>query len=88
MPPKHVKLVRPQYPQTKRDAGIAGAVTLEGRIGTDGLLKDLRVLTPADTDFANAALEAVRQWQFTPTRLDGVPMEVQIRVTANFVASR
>jgi len=88
VPPLHVRRVTPQYPQTKKDAGIAGAVTLEGRIGTDGFLKELRVLTPADTDFANAAFEAVRQWRFTPARLDGVPMEVPIRVTANFVVAR
>jgi hypothetical protein len=55
---------------------------------TDGFVKNLRALSPADTDFANAAFEAVRQWQFTPTRLDGIPVEVQIGVTVNFVAQR
>jgi len=48
-------------------------VVIEGRIGTDGLIKDLRALAPADPDFANATFDALRQWQFTTTRLDGVP---------------
>ena len=74
--------VKPRYPQNRR--GSKATVLLEGRVGTDGFLKDLRVLAPADAEFANAALEAVRQWQFTPTRLDGVPMEVRMRVTVNF----
>ncbi|PYQ98792.1 MAG: hypothetical protein DMF96_09595 [Acidobacteria bacterium] len=69
-------------PQNRR--GSKATVLLEGRVGTDGFLKDLRVLAPADAEFANAALAAVRQWQFTPTRLDGVPMEVRMRVTVNF----
>jgi len=81
-PPTKVRDVKPRYPQNRR--GSKATVLLEGRVGTDGFLKDLRVLAPADAEFANAALAAVRQWQFTPTRLDGVPMEVRMRVTVNF----
>jgi TonB family protein len=74
--------VKPRYPQNRRGSGAT--LVLEGRIGTDGFLKDLRVLAPADADFATAALAAIRQWQFTPTRLDGVPMEVPMRVNVKF----
>ena len=81
-PPTKVRDVKPRYPQNRR--GSKATVLLEGRVGTDGFLKDLRVLAPADAEFADAALAAVRQWQFTPTRLDGVPMEVRMRVTVNF----
>lgn len=51
-------------------------------------MKDLRVLAPADAEFANAALEAVRQWRFTQTRLDGVPMEVRMRVSVTFYTAQ
>jgi len=81
-PPTKVRDVKPRYPQNRR--GSKATVLLEGRVGTDGFLKDLRVLAPADAEFADAALAAVRQWQFTPTRLDGVPMEVRMRMTVNF----
>ena len=81
-PPLKVRDVRPRYPQDRLD--ISARVVLEGRIGTDGLIKALRVVEPADPDFAAAAAEAVGQWQFTPTRLDGVTVEVGITVNIRF----
>jgi beta-lactamase regulating signal transducer with metallopeptidase domain len=83
-PPKKLRDVKPRYPQHLWDAGTGGLVKLEGRIGTDGFLKDLRVMAPADPDLANALLDAVRQWQFTATRLDGVPIEVRIDISGRF----
>ena len=83
-----LKDVKPRYPQGQSDADVAGQVELEGRIGTDGWVKDLRLAAPGDPDFANAAVEAVRQWQFTPTYLDGVPVETPIRIRVNFAVAR
>jgi hypothetical protein len=40
---------------------------------------------PAEPDFVNALIDAVHQWRFTQTRLDGVPVEVVIHVSARFV---
>jgi TonB family protein len=77
--------VRPRYPQRQQEAGIAGTVELEARIGTDGLVKAVQLAAPGDADFAGAAAEAVRQWRFSQTRLDGIPVEVRMHVTANFV---
>ena len=57
---------------------------MDGRIGTDGFIKELRVIAPADPDFASATVEALREWQFTPTRLDGVPVETDIHVHVKF----
>jgi hypothetical protein len=85
-PPVKLAHVLPVYPAQQRETGVGGKVVIEGRIGTDGLVKDLRALAPADPDFAKATFDAVSHWQFTTTRLDGVPVEVNIRVTANFVA--
>ena len=82
--PTKVKDVKPQYPPNRLDAGAT--VSLEGRIGTDGFVNGLRVLAPADPDFANAALAAVGQWQFTPTRLDTIPIEVVMTVSVTFKA--
>lgn len=83
-PPMKIRDVKPRYPQHLWDAGTGGLVKVEGRIGTDGFLKDLRVLAPADPDLANALLDAVRQWQFTATRLDGVPIEVRVDISGRF----
>jgi hypothetical protein len=80
-------------PPTKmgRQTGVPGErrrrdVLLEGRIGTDGFINGLRLIAAADEEFARASFAAVNQWQFTPTRLGGVPIETVIKVTINFKA--
>ena len=60
-------------------------VSIEALIGVDGSVQSVRVLS-ADIhpDFATAAVDAVRQWQFSPTLLNGQPVEVVINVTVTF----
>jgi beta-lactamase regulating signal transducer with metallopeptidase domain len=84
-PPVQVARAQPVYPTKQRETGVAGTVVVDGRIGTDGLLKDLGAVAPADPDFAGATVDALRRWQFTAVRLDGAPVEMNIHVTANFV---
>jgi TonB family protein len=84
-PPDKISDAQPVYPPRQRENRVSGTVMIKGSIGKDGLIKDLRTLAPADPEFANATTEALRRWQFTATLLDGVPVEVPIRVTANFV---
>ncbi len=85
MPPVQIARIQPIYPAKQREGGIAGTVVVEGRVGTDGLIKDLHAIPPADPNFASSTVDALRRWQFTPIRLDGVPVETNIRVTAHFV---
>ncbi|MEP7305837.1 MAG: M56 family metallopeptidase [Acidobacteriota bacterium] len=84
-PPLRIADARPRYPQAHVASGTSGKVEVDGRIGTDGFIKDFRVLAPADPDFASATVEALRLWQFTQVRLDGVPVEANIHVLVNFV---
>jgi protein TonB len=54
-------------------------------IGTNGGLIGLQPMNQlANPDLAAAAMEAVRQWQYSPTLLNGVPVEVQTTITVNF----
>jgi TonB family protein len=77
--------VNPVYPASMRAAGRSGVVPLEALIGTDGTVVFARVLSASvHPDFADAALEAVRQWKFSPTLLNGKPVEVLMGVTINF----
>jgi TonB family protein len=76
--------VKPRYPDPLHGSGASETVLLEARIGVDGFINDLRVVAPAKAEFADAAVEAVRQWTFSQTRLDGVPVEVRMRVTVVF----
>jgi hypothetical protein len=82
--PVKLKNVHPVYPQNVQDVSGEQKIVLEGRIGTDGYLKDLRLVEPANPDLATAAYDAVRQWRYSPTQLDGVPVEVPITVWVRF----
>jgi TonB family protein len=77
--------VRPVYPPAMREAGRTGVVPIEAIIGRDGTVSSVRVLSAhVHPDFAIAAVDAVRQWRFTPTLLNGVPVEVVMTVSVRF----
>ena len=77
--------VNPAFPASMRTAGRAGVVPLDALIGTDGSVVFVRVVSAnVHPDFAEAAAEAVRQWKFSPTLLNGKPVEVLMTVTVNF----
>jgi beta-lactamase regulating signal transducer with metallopeptidase domain len=82
--PIKLRDVRPTYPANADDVGRM--IKLQGVIGTDGFVKGLTGVdvAPADEIFARAAIAAVEQWQFAPTRLDGVPVETHMHVTIKF----
>ena len=77
--------VVPTYPQAAKAAGIEGVVTLEAVIGRDGAPESLQVMNPAaDPDLARAAVEAVSQWRYRPTLLNGEPVEVLTKIGVTF----
>jgi periplasmic protein TonB len=76
--------VQPQYPDSARALHLAGAVYLRAIISTDGTVRQLEVIS-GNPILANAALQAVRQWRYQPTRLNGEPVEVETFITVNFV---
>lgn len=77
--------VRPVYPVAMREAGRTGVVPIEAIIGRDGTVSSVRVLSAqVHPDFAIAAVDAVRQWHFTPTLLNGMPVEVVMTVSVRF----
>lgn len=84
-PPMKIEDVRPVYPQAMRDAGAEGIVPLGALIGVDGRVSSVRVIgSHAQPEFARAAVDAVRQWRFTPTLLNGDAVEVFMNVTVRF----
>jgi TonB family protein len=83
--PRKVLDVRPTYPAAMREAGLTGTVPLEAIIGRDGTVSSVRVLSAqVHPDFAIAAVDAVRRWRFTPTLLNGEPVEVVMTVSVRF----
>jgi TonB family protein len=86
---KMVKQVRPMYPQHVKDAGIEGTVLLEGTIGRDGAIINLQPLnSQVHPDLTQAAVDAVSQWRWEPTYLNGEPVEIITAITINFTLSK
>ncbi|HVZ22987.1 MAG TPA: TonB family protein [Vicinamibacterales bacterium] len=83
-PPVQVARVRPVYPAAEAAQGIGGTVVLSATIGTDGLVRDAKALRNPNDELSRAAIDAVSQWQFTPTLLDGSPTAVRMRVAVTF----
>jgi protein TonB len=81
--PRRVREVRPVYPEIAADSHIQGVVVLECQIDTRGRVSDVKVLRGI-TVLNNAAVEAVRQWVYTPTLVNGVPVPVTMTVTLTF----
>jgi len=66
----------------------ANASDARAVIGTDGAVASVRVVSAqVHPDFAIAAVDAVRQWRFTPTLLNGTPVEIVMTVTVQFSLS-
>jgi TonB family protein len=78
-PPKLKKFVEATYPTEAYTQGIGGTVELEVVIGVDGKVIDARVVMPAGHGFDEAALAAVRQFEFEPATRDGQPMKAKAR---------
>ena len=84
--PRKLTHVSPAYPDIARQARVQGVVILECTIGRDGRITDVTVLRGIPLLDA-AAVEAVRQWVYAPTLVDGVPARVIMTVTVNFKLS-
>jgi protein TonB len=81
--PAKVRDVRPVYPQTALSSRVQGLVIIEATIGADGRVRETRVLRSVPL-LDDAALDAVRQWEYEPTLLNGAPVPVIMTVTVNF----
>ena len=81
--PRKLKNVAPVYPAVAQTARITGVVIMDIIVGRDGRVTDAKVLRSIPL-LDQAAVDAVRQWEFEPTLLNGVPVEVVMTVTVNF----
>src|SRR5262249_55744400 len=77
----------PEYPKLARDAGAKGAVELTALIGADGKVKSVKVVSGHPL-LQRAAIDAVMQWRYKPTILNGTPVESQSQIVLNFVGDR
>jgi protein TonB len=82
-PPERLVNVSPAYPTVARLARQEGLVIIEATIDERGNVIDTHILRSIPL-LDEAALAAVRQWKFSPTQLNGVPVPIVMTVTVNF----
>lgn len=84
---KLVRQPRPVYPPLAKQARISGVVKLSAVIGKDGTIRELQTMSGHPL-LVPAALDAVKQWVYQPTLLNGEPVEVQTQIDVNFTLSQ
>jgi TonB family protein len=82
--PMKIRDVKPVYPPIAQSARVQGVVILEVLIDTAGYVADARILRSIPL-LDQAAYDSVKQWEFTPSLLNGLPTPVVMTVTVNFV---
>ncbi|MDZ4797258.1 MAG: M56 family metallopeptidase [Bryobacteraceae bacterium] len=86
---KLVKQIRPAYPAHLKEQGVEGTVLLEAVIGRYGKVINLQAVNSlVHADLIAAATEAVKQWEYEPTYLNGVPVEIQTSVQINYTLQK
>jgi protein TonB len=84
---KLVRQPKPIYPPLAKQARISGIVHLAAIISKDGTIQDLKVISGHPL-LIPSALEAVKQWVYQPTLLNGEPVEVSTQIDVNFTLSQ
>ena len=82
-----VKRVTPVYPPLAKQARIQGHVLLSAVISKEGTIQDLKV-NSGHPLLVQSAMDAVRQWQYKPTMLNGEPVEVSTEIDVNFTLNQ
>jgi periplasmic protein TonB len=85
--PRKLVHVAPVYPAIAQQAQKEGTVTLEALLDATGKVESVRVLR-SEPLLDDAAVRAVRQWRYTPTELNGVPVPVLMTITVRFTLHR
>lgn len=80
--------VQPIYPAAAKAARVQGSVRIEATISKDGVPVELRVISSPSDELSQSAIEAVRQWRYRPTLLNGNPIQVVTEVLINYTLSR
>ena len=83
-PPKLLREVRANYTDEARRANVNGEVVLEIVVRRDGTVGDVRILQRLGSGLDDRAVQAVRQWRFSPARLKGTPVDVIVEVAVEF----
>jgi protein TonB len=76
--------VRPDYTEEARRSGLSGEVVLEIVVRSDGRVGAVRLVQGLGAGLDQRAIDAVRQWRFSPARRHGTPVDVLVEVAVEF----
>jgi protein TonB len=79
--------VEPVYPVLAKQVHREGRVEMRAVIGTDGTIQSLQIIS-GDRLFERSAREAVEQWRYKPTILNGQPVEIDTYITVIYTMQR
>lgn len=82
--PRPVFMKRPAYPPDFRAAGIGGGALTKFIVDTSGSPTQVQFVNATDEAFGRAAVEAVKQWRFSPAKMDGMPVACLDEVPITF----
>lgn len=84
--PKIIKEVRPSYTPEGRAARIEGTVVVQAVVLPDGTVGDVKIARSLDTKYGldTQALNAAKQWKFSPATKDGKPVAVTVSIELTF----
>jgi protein TonB len=86
--PRKLVHVPPVYPTMAQQTHVQGTVTLEALIDVTGRVQNVKVLSSDHPLLNGAAMQAVQQWRYTPTELNGVPVPVLMTIFVRFTLER
>lgn len=85
---KLLKKVNPLYPPEAKQARVQGVVRMRAVIGKEGDILGLTLLMSPSPELARSAMEAVNQWKWQPTLLNGQPVEIQTDIDVNYTLTK
>lgn len=83
-PPKLLRTANPEYPLAARRKGLAGSVKVATIIDEQGAVLEAKIISSTDPIFEAPALDAVKQWRFTPAKRNGQVVKISIIVPVSF----
>jgi TonB family protein len=82
-PPRLIRQVNPEY-SGKKGVGVKGSVAISLVVNSKGLPENPKVVQGLDPDFDKSAVEAIKQWRFSPAQKDKKPVAVKVTVEVQF----
>jgi protein TonB len=81
--PRLIRQVEPEYPPLARQARVQGDVIIDSMIDTEGRVTQMKVVSGSSL-LVQSAIQALEQWRYQPTLLNGQPVPVEMLVTLHF----